>query len=79
METLTGKLKWVDLGAGAWTLTTDEGITYNLVGHELNESLKTLEVDACHTLQGSHVTDVEVGSFSFVMNGNKTFYVEKVD
>lgn len=52
--TLTGQIKRVDLGMGAWTLITPEGVTYEL--HQLPDNYKTNGTEV--TLSGKIRNDI---------------------
>lgn len=66
-RTLTGTLRRVDLGPGAWTLDADDGETWHLVGI-IPETLDGRRVQ---------VTGRQADLFSFAMTG-RSFEVESI-
>ena len=69
----TGKLVWVDLGVGGWSLVVDENTSYNLdVG---NIDAKLLTNNETYTLEGT----VEQGhNINTIMNGSATLVVGRI-
>ena len=57
--TLTGKVTWIEMGAGTWALKTEDGQTYELYGAEATKLTDTSNIEGQQvTVRGKLRDDV---------------------